>query len=440
MALGLMFLSAGESSDMQPSIGPVCENISHTFGKQLTFKAIGYADPESNFDTLAWMTETFSNCSSNEFVHCSKHCGFGNALTSLVSSISASRNELSSFDADTPTRSLRKVVKETLTKSSGSTLGISSFDVYSIVSTWTWDLKSGSFVNNQWWDVKLMLAFRNKSFGEGAERIVFRAQLCTSSSLVGDPLVAKLSKYTAEAAEQEEDDKKCCRTQSEAASLASEFNRCVAALPGFKNASTPLIEFLSVTVYKILLNGKECSLLTEKMIDTEKYTKWNSNNGFVKGQVRKPINVDFEMKKQQAQAAAKGAEQQLDIIAEEGESDDDGGYEEETDGNEALESCQLNMGNLDPDDFLQAFSHFTHRRSRKKKLVCDLQGVYDTDSRPPIFRLTDPAIHYASAKGRRRVYGNTDGGNAGMDRFFNTHKCGPLCFALAPVAALSAKK
>jgi hypothetical protein len=35
-------------------------------------------------------------------------------------------------------------------------------------------------------------------------------------------------------------------------------------------------------------------------------------------QVRKQINVNFEMKKQQAQAAAKGAEQQLDIIAEEG--------------------------------------------------------------------------------------------------------------------------
>jgi hypothetical protein len=87
MAFGLMFLSAGESSDIQPFIGLECQNISHTFYKHLTFKSIGYADPESNFGTLAWMTEAFSDCSSNEFVHCSEHCGFGNALTSLVTQV-----------------------------------------------------------------------------------------------------------------------------------------------------------------------------------------------------------------------------------------------------------------------------------------------------------------------------------------------------------------
>jgi hypothetical protein len=95
-------------------------------------------------------------------------------------------------------------------------------------------------VNKQWRDVKLIIAFRNKSFGKDAVRIMFRAQLCTSSSFVGDPLVAKLSKYTAEAEKQEEEDKRCCRTQSEAAWLASEFIRCVAALPGFKNAPKSL--------------------------------------------------------------------------------------------------------------------------------------------------------------------------------------------------------
>ena len=60
-------------------------------------------------------------------------------------------------------------------------------------------------------------------------------------------------------------------------------------------------------------------------------------------------------------------------------------------------------------------------------MVCDLQGVYNTDMIPPTFELTDPAVHYGSTKGRRMVFGRTDKGRSGMKAFFKTHKCTPIC-------------
>ena len=59
-------------------------------------------------------------------------------------------------------------------------------------------------------------------------------------------------------------------------------------------------------------------------------------------------------------------------------------------------------------DIPQVFSHFTHRYTKRKKMVCDLQGVLNKSASPPVFELTDPVIHYASTRGRKNVYGRTD--------------------------------
>ena len=75
------------------------------------------------------------------------------------------------------------------------------------------------------------------------------------------------------------------------------------------------------------------------------------------------------------------------------------------------------------DDVPQCFSHFTYSITTGKKLVCDIQGVWNVYDG---FTLTDPVIHYRSSN-RRHVNGATDKGKAGMGRFFKTHKCGPLC-------------
>lgn len=80
-----------------------------------------------------------------------------------------------------------------------------------------------------------------------------------------------------------------------------------------------------------------------------------------------------------------------------------------------------------PTDYVQAFTHFTYLYTQRQVMVCDLQGVYNYDLVPPTFELTDPAIHYRSKKGRRHVFGRTDDGEAGMDKFFHTHSCNRVC-------------
>ena len=78
---------------------------------------------------------------------------------------------------------------------------------------------------------------------------------------------------------------------------------------------------------------------------------------------------------------------------------------------------------IELDEVPQAFSHFSYEHSRGKQIVCDLQGVWNSEDG---FVLTDPVVHYVS-KHRRHINGATDKGLEGVKRFFSTHKCGALC-------------
>ena len=102
---------------------------------------------------------------------------------------------------------------------------------------------------------------------------------------------------------------------------------------------------------------------------------------------------------------------------------------EESDGEESDSEGEDEQDGVAPtvkdSDVPQAFSHFTYRASKRKLLVCDLQGVLNTAEN--LFELTDPVIHYRSRKGRKHVYGRTDHGRKGVDKFFCTHHCNALC-------------
>ena len=132
-----------------------------------------------------------------------------------------------------------------------------------------------------------------------------------------------------------------------------------------------------------------------------------------------PIDVDFQMKEMQREKA-----HTLDMIGE--ESEDESVSDIESDESEAGD-VEANSLGIDPSEYLQAFSHFTKCFTNKRLLVCDLQGVFNTHTSPPTIELTDPAIHYASAKGRSMVFGRTDKGRSGMNTFFKTHKCNNIC-------------
>ena len=126
-------------------------------------------------------------------------------------------------------------------------------------------------------------------------------------------------------------------------------------------------------------------MLVEKRLDPMCYRKWNSNHGFVH-----PTH---------------GSPGQTNVPA----------------------SGRLHV---DPLDVPQAFTHFTYHCTNRKYMVCDLQGVLNTAVSPPLYELTDPAIHYKSMHGRTNVYGRSDRGVQGMVAFMKTHTCSALCHRL----------
>jgi hypothetical protein len=73
-------------------------------------------------------------------------------------------------------------------------------------------------------------------------------------------------------------------------------------------------------------------------------------------------------------------------------------------------------------DVPQAVSHYSFVASEYKFLICDIQGMWNHADG---YRLTDPVLH--TYEGKRHANGGTDKGTNGICRFFETHRCGPLC-------------
>lgn len=272
-------------------------------------------------------------------------------------------------------------------------------------------------------NVPPLLAVCSKHCGEGAERVAFRCRLADARNekdcVLGE-MVAKETLSVERLGENKEFHRGFIETQSLAASLAAEFNKRLQGLPDYNTQTTPRIHFLDCSVL-IVEDSRWATgirgFLVEKMLDTKRYawTKWNNNAGAVDGKyVHKPLNVDVEFARLQDGFECLNLH---DGIIEEGSEEEE---DEDSDNEESLASL------CSPSDYLQAFTHFTYRFTNKKVMVCDLQGIYKDDAAPPVFELSDPAIHYASNK-RCMVFGRTDKGQKGMQRFFDTHKCCKVC-------------
>ncbi|CAK4650609.1 unnamed protein product [Aphanomyces euteiches] len=83
-------------------------------------------------------------------------------------------------------------------------------------------------------------------------------------------------------------------------------------------------------------------------------------------------------------------------------------------------------GNNDP--IIDFFSHWTYKRTQRELVVTDLQGHRGVPDGPPYlnyeyyYMLTDPCINSVEQE-----YGINDLGPAGIDAFFQNHKCNYLC-------------
>ncbi|KAK3286496.1 hypothetical protein CYMTET_5945, partial [Cymbomonas tetramitiformis] len=178
-----------------------------------------------------------------------------------------------------------------------------------------------------------------------------------------------------------------CRLHEEARALAAQFNEWQhGQLCAFS------IRFVRSSVYEAWVNGDHMVVLAEQELEGD-YLKYNNNAGMVR--TTKPrVSAD--------------ASHPLGVILEE--------QEEEIDDDAAAP---------EPIEAPQCFSHFSFVASSHDKLVCDLQGTWNaTDG----YLFTDPVMHRISLKAHAN--GATDKGLSGIERFFGSHTCGPLCTRL----------
>ena len=238
------------------------------------------------------------------------------------------------------------------------------------------------------WLVKLDTKGEDDPAGE--EVALDPANLRNAPRLVrsGHWLVTKLSRY-----EQLLHDRSFhetfCRMHEEAFALATRFNE---RLHG-NSMSAFSIRFIRCSVYEgVNTQGTRMSILAEQELEGD-YLKYNNNAG----KVRTAIT--------QTPAPISGPESRLGVILEEDEDE------------AAAEPAAIEAP--------QCFSHFSFVESCCEKLVCDLQGTWNpTDG----YLFTDPVVHHINLE--KHSNGATDKGLQGIEKFFESHTCGPLCARL----------
>lgn len=461
-ALSILFLSDGAPTDArQLCFTPQGANkyleekvitIARRFEGQLSMTFVGFGSEIQNFETMSRMADSAKRIIGGDhaqFVYCSKMVNIiGSAVSSLVASTTVTRTYLLDKGASSLTR-----MKRTDVSSESDTREANRWKFFRISAHYVYnprmvegfepnnDIPKGALDKKQIHEgmphregPPQFLAINEHYFGKGAERIAFRCHMCDNPSMdsfVFGEMVAKETNEVGRVEEQINFHRSFLETQELAAHLAAEFNKRLQALPSYDPSRTPQLNFLSCSVLVVhdeTWPGGLRGVLVERKLDTDKFmwTKWNDNAGGVDGRRgHNPIDVEYEF--QQMKRSISGPDV-CSTIAE-GDSDDDGDDDDSADG------ASMDVGDGEKDspeganysDYLQAFTHFTHRYTNKKVMVCDLQGVLNTETIPPTFELTDPVIHYSSRRGRRMVFGRTDKGRKGMDLFFHTHKCSVIC-------------
>ena len=372
-------------TDLQERIS----RLAARFGRRLTVGMIGFGANEDEFHALEAMAAAPAAYGAHGVFHSAALStdALSTAFTSLSQTLTSTSLEMTAVSGKRLT--VRDVLREQVDLRDGSCVTEDWEWFPEEVVRWVWDYNSKSWVRSGPLSPKAKGYASSKAIcGEGAERMVWRfREVDHFGDFVGPELVAKHSRFVEDFKAQ---DWKAfhttfCRTQAQAQRLAEEFNAQLAKVPGVDDR-TPRIMFLDCAVYP---NG----YLVERRLDPKRYTKWNNNAGYIKGQAGLP-------------PLHRGA----------------GASDQPLDGTGSLDEPIR----IDPLDIPQAFSHFTYLRTNRERLVCDLQGVLNTECTPPRFELTDPAIHRWDRWGGSS-YGRTDKGATGVKQFFKTHRCSPLC-------------
>ncbi|CAM9860700.1 unnamed protein product [Scytosiphon promiscuus] len=460
-ALSLLFLSDGRPSDHVtlglPSATSLIIDRVRDLSTQLSVATLGFASRDQDFSVLEAMAGAAREAGSQGEFHRPELSseGLGTAIAHSVSSLTATRLRLTTLATqDKQPRALRKVDRETagsLWSHAPTTIQTGTGWVLYMDGVQRFKFSRRAFRRSQypWVPVARFseeangIAISRNILGEGAERLVFGLQEFSSRTgeFVGPKLVAKESRHVGEEQMKMDFHELFAETQLTAKHLALTFNERVRqnmAAIGLLPARAWDVTFLDCSVYEFVEEGSfRRGVLVEKLLEPQGcYTKWNGNNGYV----HIPSNA-------LPSARANRVTEQLDRPR------DLGNFGDRSPGEEAeafqrfsgigarvrnqpaqkdANTVQLSRSFAPTAEcYVQAFSHFSYFQTRRKMLVCDLQGVQSYaaagEDRAGVFELTDPVIHYKSKSGRRQVYGKTDLGRKGIDKFFHTHRCNDVC-------------
>lgn len=459
-ALSIFFLSDGAPTDAaylgltpmaaQNMICDKMQKLATKFDRQLDVQLAGFGNQYRDFSVMEKMRDAVNSHPTSEakasFLYCEKFSNhIGSAVSILVTSLASTSTKLCEFENGTAHGKTKRSVRVNCDLSRSN-----KYAYFEIIAHYAYDMAKQTFIphiglppgatdgtisqgqlQNILRKLPPKLALTIDAFGEGVERLAFRCHLCDEDKkkrLGLCEMVAKETVLVERIQEQAGFHESFMKTQLVAASLAEEFNRRMKhiEIPGYDNTENPKITFLPCSVLVLedfAWQGGKRGVLVETMLDTNTFPwcKWNNNAGHVLGKTgHRPINVAYEM--------AKLKMGPLEVFDEEEEEENEDSGDEEQEyvlTNPIVDAATLSATVLDT-DFLQAFTHFTHKYTKGKRMVCDLQGIFNTDVSPPTFMLTDPTIHYKS-KRRQMVFGRTDKGRKGMTLFFGSHECNEVC-------------
>ena len=307
----MVFLSDGRPSDSNPSYAQkrtdILRSLTDSLGDKFSLFAMGIGARDGEFDVLQSLVKTVTeNGGSGQFVHAGVSAvKLSQTFSQISSTLTSHRTTLIGNNA-ADAQSGEKVEKEVTMRETGKIVGKKMpsetyLDGNNHAIT-RYKFEKGLFDRNEdpWKEIDFAyhgangVEIETKPFGKGSERLAYRFHEVKRSARGG--IIKRLCKTFVEMNSvhlnsletKEAFHKDFCLVQTTAYDLAEDFNTAVRLAPPLqsttKEKKPPTLKFMQCQVYTIKdkETKDETSYLCEKLLPG-KFTKYNSNNGYVRG-------------------------------------------------------------------------------------------------------------------------------------------------------------